>query len=64
MRDRMASVTIKFASQLISATRDREGRVIAGDPQRIQDVTDIWTFSRDVTSRDPNWKLVATQAPA
>ena len=64
VRDRMASVTIKFASQLISATRDREGRVIAGDPQRIQDVTDIWTFSRDVTSRDPNWKLVATQAPA
>ncbi|MEZ5843385.1 MAG: Tim44/TimA family putative adaptor protein [Hyphomicrobiaceae bacterium] len=64
LRDRNASVTMKFASQLISATRDREGRVIAGDPQRIQDVTDIWTFSRDVSSRDPNWKLVATQAPA
>ncbi len=63
LRDRMASVTVKFASQLISATRDREGRVINGDPQRIQDVTDIWTFSRDVSSRDPNWKLVATQAP-
>lgn len=58
-----AQVTVKFISQLISATRDAAGQVIAGDPQRIREVTDIWTFARDVTSRNPNWKLVATQAP-
>jgi predicted lipid-binding transport protein (Tim44 family) len=62
----VASVTVKFVSQLISATRDRAGAVIAGDPQKIKEVTDIWTFSRDIsTSRarqDPNWRLVATQA--
>lgn len=59
---RDGNVTVKFVSQLISATRDREGNVVTGDPQRIQEVTDIWTFSRDLTSRDPNWKLIGTQA--
>jgi len=59
----MAHVTVRFASELISATRDRDGTVIAGDPKRIKEVIDIWTFARDIGSRDPNWKLVATQAP-
>ena len=58
-----AQVTVKFISQLISATRDAAGEVISGDPQRIREVTDIWTFAREVTSRNPNWRLIATQAP-
>lgn len=57
-----ASVTIKFQSELISATRASDGKVIDGDPKRPREVIDIWTFMRDVTSRDPNWKLVATEA--
>ena len=58
-----AQLTVKFLSQLISATRDRAGTVISGDSQKIKDVTDIWTFARDMSSRDPNWRLIATQAP-
>ena len=58
----MAQVTVKFVSELISATRDKAGEVITGDPKRIKEVTDIWTFAREVASRDPNWKLIATQA--
>ena len=58
----MAQLTVKFVSELISATRDRAGVVITGDPKRIREVTDIWTFAREVMSRNPNWKLVATQA--
>ncbi len=58
-----ANVTVKFLSQLISATRDSAGVVISGDPQRVMEVTDIWTFARDVTSPNPNWRLIATQAP-
>jgi predicted lipid-binding transport protein (Tim44 family) len=58
----IAHLTVKFLSELISATRDRAGVVIGGDPKRIREVTDIWTFARDVSSRDPNWKLIATQA--
>jgi predicted lipid-binding transport protein (Tim44 family) len=58
----IAQLTVKFVSELISATRDRAGVVISGDPKRIREVTDIWTFAREATSRDPNWKLIATQA--
>jgi predicted lipid-binding transport protein (Tim44 family) len=36
--------------------------VIDGNPDKVTDVTDVWTFARDVSSRDPNWKLVATEA--
>ena len=48
--------------QLVSVTRDRNGAVIEGNPEKVTDVTDVWTFARDVSSRDPNWKLVATEA--
>jgi predicted lipid-binding transport protein (Tim44 family) len=57
----LAQLTVKFVSQLISATRDKSGAVIGGDPQKIKEVTDIWTFAREVSSRNPNWRLVATQ---
>lgn len=62
LRGRIAQVTVRFVSQLISTTRDRSGHVIDGSPEKVTDVTDVWTFARDVTSRDPNWKLVATEA--
>ena len=62
LKSGMAQVTVKFVSELISATRDKGAEVIAGDPKRIKEVTDIWTFAREVDSRDPDWKLIATQA--
>jgi predicted lipid-binding transport protein (Tim44 family) len=62
LRGRTAQVTMRFVSQLVSVTRDRSGNVIEGNPEKVTDVTDVWTFARDVTSRDPNWKLVATEA--
>ena len=55
-------VTVRFHSKLISATHDRTGAVIDGDPVHVGDVTDIWTFARETSSRDPNWKLVATES--
>lgn len=65
VKNGVASVTVRFLSQLISATRDRRGTVIAGDPQKIKEVTDLWTFSRDISTprarQNPNWRLVATQ---
>ena len=62
LRGRTAHVTIRFVSQLISVTRDRNGNVADGSPDKVTDVTDVWTFARDLSSRDPNWKLVATEA--
>ena len=60
---RMAHVTVRFASELVTAVRDRSGQVIEGDLKTGRRVTDIWTFMRDVTSSNPNWRVVATDAP-
>jgi predicted lipid-binding transport protein (Tim44 family) len=62
MRGRNAQLTVRFHSKLITATRDTNGNVIDGSAERVTDVTDVWTFARDVSSRDPNWKLIATEA--
>jgi predicted lipid-binding transport protein (Tim44 family) len=62
LRGRTAQITIRFVSQLVSVTRDRGGAVVEGSPDKVTDVTDVWTFARDLSSRDPNWKLVATEA--
>jgi predicted lipid-binding transport protein (Tim44 family) len=61
MRGKTAQVTVRFQSQLVSVTRDKTGNVIDGNPDKVTDVTDVWTFARDASSRDPNWKLVATE---
>jgi predicted lipid-binding transport protein (Tim44 family) len=62
LRVKSAQLTVRFVSKLITATRDASGQVVDGSPDKVTDVTDIWTFSRDVTSRDPNWRLVATES--
>src|SRR5439155_4268588 len=64
LRGRKATLTVRFVSEMISATRNKAGEVIDGDPKQIRENTEMWTFERDVGSRDPNWKLVATEAPA
>lgn len=56
-----AQITVRFVSKLVSATRDRNGAVIDGNAEKVADVTDVWTFARDVSSRDPNWKVIATE---
>jgi predicted lipid-binding transport protein (Tim44 family) len=62
MRGKTAQLTVKFQSKLVSATRDKNGNVVDGNAEKVTDVTDVWTFARDTSSRDPNWKLVATEA--
>lgn len=62
VRDRAAQLTVRFVSQMISVTRDKAGAVVDGSADSVADITDVWTFARDVSSRDPNWKLVGTGA--
>jgi predicted lipid-binding transport protein (Tim44 family) len=62
LRGRSAQLTVSFHSKLVSVTRDKNGNVIDGNAERVTDVTDVWTFARDLSSRDPNWRLVATEA--
>ncbi len=62
LRGRTAQLTVRFQSKLVSVTRNKAGEVIDGNADKVTDVTDVWTFARDLSSRDPNWKLVATEA--
>lgn len=58
--DGVMTAVVDFASNQVRVTRDRDGNVVDGDPNRIDLVKDRWTFSRKVASGDPNWILVAT----
>ena len=62
VKDSEANVTIRIVSQLISATYDKAGALIDGDAETVAEVNDVWTFARDIRSRDPNWKLIATES--
>jgi predicted lipid-binding transport protein (Tim44 family) len=57
---RVAYVTIRFHAEVVSATRDKEGNLVEGNADQVANIADEWTFSRNTKSRDPNWKLVAT----
>jgi predicted lipid-binding transport protein (Tim44 family) len=63
VQGRTAFVTVRFVSQQVNVTRDSEDRIVDGDPNEVETIRDLWTFARNVRSRDPNWKLVATQSP-
>ena len=54
-------VTVNFVSEIISSIRDKEKKIISGDPDKIKKVYDTWKFSRDTDSKNPNWLLVDTQ---
>ena len=63
LQGRNAVVTVKIVSDQINVTRDKDGQLVEGDPSAVTSVTDIWTFSRNTRSRDPNWALIATRSP-
>lgn len=62
LRDKTAQISLRFTVKLISATENSAGHVVEGSPDRVVDTIDLWTFARDSQSRDPNWKLIATQS--
>lgn len=62
MEGNVAFVTVKFVTDQINVTRDEDGEAVDGDPDKPLEVVDIWTFSRNTRSSDPNWLLVETQA--
>ncbi len=63
LQGRTAFVTVKFVSEQINVMTDEEGAAVDGDRNQVTTVTDLWTFARNMRSRDPNWTLVATQSP-
>ena len=58
----MLEVSVEFVSEIISCVKDKDNKVISGDPEKIKKVLDTWKFSKDTRSSNPNWLLIDTQA--
>ena len=54
------NVTVDFIAEVITCIRDKEKKIVSGDPEKIKKIYDTWVFSRDTTSTNPNWQLVNT----
>jgi predicted lipid-binding transport protein (Tim44 family) len=57
---RDARIAVQFTAEVVQATKDKDGAVIEGNADQVQTIADEWTFARNPKSRDPNWRLVAT----
>ena len=58
--DKILNVTVEFIAEVITCIKDKEKKIISGDPEKIKKIYDTWVFSRDITSTNPNWQLVNT----
>ena len=58
----MLEVTVEFVSEIISCVKDKDNKIVSGDPEKIKKVLDTWKFSKDSRSANPNWLLIDTQA--
>jgi len=58
--DKILNVTVEFIAEVITCIKDKDKKIISGDPEKIKKIYDTWVFSRDITSANPNWKLVNT----
>ena len=58
----MLEVTVEFVSEIISCVKDKDNKIVSGDPEKIKKVLDTWKFSKDSRSNNPNWLLIDTQA--
>ena len=58
--NKILEVTVDFVAEIITCIRDKDKKIISGDPEKIKKIYDTWIFSRDTTSKNPNWQLVNT----
>lgn len=57
---KILNVTVNFIAEVITCIRDKDKKIVSGDPQKIKKIYDSWVFSRDMSSSNPNWQLVNT----
>ena len=56
--DNILNVTVDFVSEVITCIRDKDKKIVSGDPEKIKKIYDTWVFSRDTRSSNPNWQLI------
>ena len=61
-KDNIYTFTVDFVSEIITCKKDKNNKVIEGNPDRIKTVSDVWKFSKNMWSANPSWYLVETQA--
>lgn len=59
--NKLALVTVRFWADETTVTRDEEGEIVSGHPDKVTQMRDVWTFSRELRSRDPRWLVVETR---
>ena len=57
----LLEVSVNFISEIITCIKDKENKIISGDPKKIKRVNDTWKFSRNIRSQNPNWQLIKTE---
>ena len=57
----LLEVTVNFISEIITCIKDKENKIISGDPKKVKRVNDTWKFSRNIKSQNPNWQLIETK---
>ena len=60
-KEDLLEVSVSFISEIITCIKDKEDKIISGDPQKIKRVNDTWKFSRNIKSQNPNWQLIETE---
>ena len=58
MTGNILNVTVNFIAEVITCIKDKDKKIVSGDPEKIKKIYDTWVFSRDTTSSNPNWQLV------
>ena len=58
--DKVLQVTVDFVGEIITCIRDKDKKIVSGNPDKIKKIYDTWVFSRDIRSNNPNWQLVDT----
>jgi predicted lipid-binding transport protein (Tim44 family) len=58
--DKILNVTVDFIAEVITCIKDKDKKIVSGNPEKIKKIYDTWVFSRDITSANPNWQLVNT----
>ena len=61
IKNNILEVSVDFVSEIISCVKDKENKILSGDPEKVKKVFDTWKFSKDVRSENPNWLLIDTQ---
>ena len=57
----LLEVSVSFISEIITCIKDKENKIISGDPQKIKRVNDTWKFSRNIRTKNPNWQLIEAE---